>query len=46
MTTIKVPITGVDRDYLSQLDYALSFTSSEDFSPTGSFRNRLPSRPT
>lgn len=27
MTTIKVPITGVDKDYLSQLDYALSFAS-------------------
>ncbi len=29
MTKITVPIAGVDKDYLSQLDYALSFASED-----------------
>ena len=29
MTTLTIPITGIDRDYLAQLEYALTFASED-----------------
>ncbi len=40
MTTVTIPITGVDRDYLSQLEYALSF-AAEDIVSCSIDRERL-----